>query len=84
MVFSAVSYFTNPMVAQGFHHLGFPDYFRQELGYNGDTPNQYAVRFIAQGVERRDFERRHGAWRWIVHPQPAADAQSAGCDAPAA
>lgn len=25
-------YFTNPEVAVGFTHLGFPDYFRKELG----------------------------------------------------
>src|ERR1700740_2322224 len=25
-------YFANPMVAEGFKHLGFPDYFRVELG----------------------------------------------------
>ncbi len=32
MLFSAFSYFTNPEVAEGFRHLGFPDYFRVELG----------------------------------------------------
>lgn len=32
MVFSAYSYFTNPEVKQGFQHVGFPDYFRIELG----------------------------------------------------
>ena len=32
MVFSAYSYFTNPEVKAGFTHLGFPDYFRIELG----------------------------------------------------
>ncbi len=32
MVFSAFSYFTNPAVKDGFTHLGFPDYFRIELG----------------------------------------------------
>lgn len=32
MLASAFMYFSNPMVAQGFHHLGFPDYFRVELG----------------------------------------------------
>ncbi len=32
MAFSAYSYFTNPEVAAGFNHLGFPDYFRVELG----------------------------------------------------
>ena len=31
MYFSAYSYITNPQVAQGFHHLGYPDYFRIEL-----------------------------------------------------
>lgn len=31
MLFSGYSYFTNPEVAQGFQHLGFPDYFRIEL-----------------------------------------------------
>ncbi len=31
MTFSAYSYVTNPEVAQGFTHLGFPDYFRIEL-----------------------------------------------------
>ncbi|WP_435353344.1 DoxX family protein [Emticicia sp. SJ17W-69] len=32
MLFSAYSYFTNPQIGDGFKHLGFPDYFRQELG----------------------------------------------------
>jgi len=32
MIFSAFSYFTNPAVKDGFAHLGFPDYFRIELG----------------------------------------------------
>jgi DoxX-like family len=32
MYFSTYAYLTDPMVAQGFHHLGFPDYFRVELG----------------------------------------------------
>lgn len=32
MVFSAYAYFTDPAVAQGFDHLGFPAYFRIELG----------------------------------------------------
>lgn len=32
MLFSAFSYFANPEVAEGFRHLGFPDYFRVELG----------------------------------------------------
>jgi len=31
MTFSAYSYLTNPLVKQGFLHLGFPDYFRIEL-----------------------------------------------------
>jgi len=31
MLFSAYSYLSNPMVKQGFQHLGFPDYFRIEL-----------------------------------------------------
>ena len=31
MLFSAYSYYTNPQVADGFKHLGFPDYFRVEL-----------------------------------------------------
>ena len=32
MLFSAYSYFANPQVAEGFAHLGFPNYFRVELG----------------------------------------------------
>ena len=32
MALSAFAHFTNPTVAEGFHHLGFPDYFRIELG----------------------------------------------------
>jgi len=32
MVFSAYSYFANLEVKQGFQHVGFPDYFRMELG----------------------------------------------------
>lgn len=32
MLFSAYSYFTNADVKGGFVHLGFPDYFRMELG----------------------------------------------------
>lgn len=32
MAFSAYSYFVNPMVKEGFTHLGFPGYFRIELG----------------------------------------------------
>jgi hypothetical protein len=31
MVFSAYSYLTQDKIAQAFHHLGFPDYFRVEL-----------------------------------------------------
>ena len=30
--FAGIMYFSNPEIAQGFGHLGFPDYFRQELG----------------------------------------------------
>ena len=29
---AGIMYFTNPEIATGFGHLGFPDYFRQELG----------------------------------------------------
>lgn len=32
MLFSAYGYFTNPDIKAGFTHLGFPDYFRIELG----------------------------------------------------
>ncbi len=32
MLFAAYSYFTSPMAKTGFQHLGFPDYFRVELG----------------------------------------------------
>jgi len=36
MLLSGVStaplYFTNPMFIESFHHLGYPDYFRVELG----------------------------------------------------
>ncbi|WP_394992032.1 DoxX family protein [Emticicia sp.] len=32
MLLSAYSYFTNPQMADAFKHLGFPDYFRTELG----------------------------------------------------
>lgn len=32
MLFSATMYFTSPDMAQTFEHLGFPDYFRIELG----------------------------------------------------
>lgn len=31
-VSTAPMYFTNPMFSETFHHLGFPDYFRIELG----------------------------------------------------
>jgi hypothetical protein len=32
MLFAALSYFTSPMAKDGFARLGFPDYFRIELG----------------------------------------------------
>jgi hypothetical protein len=32
MAFSTFAYLTNPEVKAGFEHLGFPDYFRIELG----------------------------------------------------
>jgi len=32
MLFAGFSYFTSPMAKTGFEHLGFPDYFRIELG----------------------------------------------------
>ncbi|MDF3820953.1 DoxX family protein [Leptospira sp. 96542] len=32
MLLSGVSYFANPSIAESFQHLGFPDYFRVELG----------------------------------------------------
>jgi len=32
MLVSSYMYFTNPMIAGTFHHLGFPEYFRIELG----------------------------------------------------
>lgn len=32
MLFSATMYFTSPEMAQTFQYLGFPDYFRVELG----------------------------------------------------
>ncbi len=32
MAFAGIMYFTSPEVATGFTHLGFPDYFRVELG----------------------------------------------------
>ncbi len=31
LILAGVMYFTDPEVATGFGHLGFPDYFRQEL-----------------------------------------------------
>jgi len=31
MAFSMLGYLTNPEIKEGFHHLGFPDYFRVEL-----------------------------------------------------
>jgi hypothetical protein len=32
LVMAGTMYFTNPEAAAGFAHLGFPDYFRTELG----------------------------------------------------
>ncbi|SEK58445.1 DoxX family protein [Parapedobacter koreensis] len=32
MLFSGYAYFTDPNVSQGFTHLGFPSYFRIQLG----------------------------------------------------
>ncbi len=32
MAFAGAMYFTSPEIANGFVHLGFPDYFRVELG----------------------------------------------------
>lgn len=32
MVFSAYAYFTKPELKMAFQHLGFPDYFRVQLG----------------------------------------------------
>lgn len=32
LAMAGIMYFLNPEVAAGFAHLGFPDYFRQELG----------------------------------------------------
>lgn len=32
MLFSGYSYFANPQMAEGFKHMGFPDFFRVELG----------------------------------------------------
>lgn len=32
MLFSGYSYFANPQVVEGFKHMGFPDFFRVELG----------------------------------------------------
>lgn len=31
MVFSTYTYFTAPVMAEAFHHLGYPDHFRIEL-----------------------------------------------------
>lgn len=31
MTYSAYAYLTQETVKQGFHHLGYPDYFREEL-----------------------------------------------------
>jgi len=31
MTYSAYAYLTQPVMQQGFHHLGYPDYFRVEL-----------------------------------------------------
>ncbi len=32
LAMAGIMYFTNPEIAAGFAHLGFPDYFRKELG----------------------------------------------------
>lgn len=32
MTFSAYAHFTQPMIKESFQHLGYPDYFRIELG----------------------------------------------------
>jgi uncharacterized membrane protein YtjA (UPF0391 family) len=32
VAFAGIMYFTSPDIAVGFTHLGFPDYFREELG----------------------------------------------------
>jgi len=32
MIFSGYSYFTNPQIADSFKHIGFPNFFRVELG----------------------------------------------------
>lgn len=32
LLMAGMMYFTNPEVSAGFAHLGFPDYFRKELG----------------------------------------------------
>jgi DoxX-like family len=32
MLFAGFSYLTNPAIAEAFNHLGFPSYFRIELG----------------------------------------------------
>jgi hypothetical protein len=31
MLYTAYAYFTQPVIEQAFHHLGYPDYFRVEL-----------------------------------------------------
>ncbi len=53
----------------GFHEI--VDFMRNEFGYSGSTPEQYAGRFIAWAVENGDFETRLKGreWRWIVHPK---------------
>ncbi|WP_428328249.1 DoxX family protein [Mucilaginibacter sp.] len=33
MTYSAYAYLTQPAMAQAFQHLGYPDYFRQELAF---------------------------------------------------
>lgn len=43
------------------------DFIRSEFNYAGDTPNQYAGKFIARGVANHDFETRLRQWRWIVY-----------------
>lgn len=49
------------------------EFMREEFGYAGTTPQQYAARFVARGVFNQDFETRlHGKqWRWIAHPSEA-------------
>ena len=32
VAFAGIMYFSSPDIAVGFTHLGFPDYFREELG----------------------------------------------------